>query len=207
MAGKKGKVDDIMERRIHLCKVITEFNDKGIRPTRQMLLKRMRDDGYNISNDTLHRDWVHEMRSNTFLRDLGESTLSHYIEEVFADIDSMKEYFYKWMENPPTIKEQTNVPRLDKKGNIMTDNKGNMLYTIEKQIVETISPITIMEILAKSVQLRIAVLKGDIVNTAWAMLADNFDELKKKVEAQAKELEQYKNEPTKQRDSLEKDWK
>lgn len=84
-------VNDIVTRQQVLADIIFDLKSENKSDKPKVLLKLMKEKGYDIDRSTLYRDRVAINQRNNFVRDLSESNYSYYIESMWSDIELVKQ--------------------------------------------------------------------------------------------------------------------
>lgn len=165
---KGSAVQDIQERRNELNTIISNFETRGKKFTKKILVEELAKKGFRIDARTLYRDLVVIMKDDSFVRDLAKSTYSAYIHRIFDEIDGYDEKIHEWMEDPP--KTHKRILEYDQ-SHPMAKPK------IKRVIEETTSKTEILKLGLRIQEFRINALKGDLVNTSVALLSKDFQRL------------------------------
>ncbi len=80
-------VNDIVTRQHMLAEIIFKLNSEHKPCGPKVLLKLMKEKGYDVDRSTICRDRLAINRRNNFLKDLAESNYSFYIESMWSDIE------------------------------------------------------------------------------------------------------------------------
>lgn len=92
-------VNDIVTRQHTLEEIISNLKSENIPVTPKILLEKMKKKGYKIDRSTLYRDRLAVNQRNSFLRDLSESNYSDYVENMWNDIEFVKQEAHEMMKN------------------------------------------------------------------------------------------------------------
>lgn len=102
----------IFRRQSALKKIFVEFDKRHERPTNRKLLDRLKNEGYNISYDTLLDDKKEIFKTSKFVENLASNSYSRTIEECYNDIVSVslkaRQIYDKLSLSKKVIEEHTN---------------------------------------------------------------------------------------------------
>ena len=80
-------IDDTIQRRQALAKIVVDFRSNKRQVTRYSLQPVLKEAGFDVSFATIYRDLTSLNRDNTYVRDLSESNYSAYQEEIAESLD------------------------------------------------------------------------------------------------------------------------
>ncbi len=166
----KRKVEDVVQRQIALAEILDGYRKRGISPRRHALLTDLEAKGFPVTVATLYRDRTSLNRHNSFIRDLTESNLSAYMEEIYdrltwVEEEAAKQYDQKWTMNQV-------IKRRGPKGEEIEQHSTSEIAQPKAQFLSVIS---------KAQELKHKLLVGDNTQLSAALLAEKFQKMKEEL--------------------------
>lgn len=188
MRSKGTTVEDINLRRDVLAKIISDLKVEGVPVTKKILVEKMAKKGYKMDDSTLHRDRTELNKKNTFVRDMGESNYSSYIEEIATTLDyvtneALAIYEAEW--NKVAVNTKTKGGRIVK-GRVVGGETVFHERKAEKNALH--AKIQALRIINDATKCKLELLKGDTINISVALLGQKLNKLKDEVHDKTNQL-------------------
>jgi len=190
MKTKDSNSTTIEKRRKALRRIISDYGQKGKKPSRKELLFELAKKGFKIDLSTLYRDKTSINGENSFLRDIAEANYSVYVEEMWDNLDFIIE---NSIENYHKNFPITKTTKHEKNGEIET--------TIQTIKNNPDSKQKFLRLILDATMEKASLIKGDTINFSVAFLSKKLhkfeDELslyKTDVEQKTREIENFKEE-------------
>lgn len=174
MARTKDTTDsDLRKRRSMFQQAMSDFENSGIPFKRKHIIEIMRKGDYpDYNTDKYYSDWGYVAKENTFVRSLTEGAYSRYVQDIYSKLLEYQEQLSDWQKEPPKIYRQTIES--------LKQSDGNPRVT--RTIVTTVSPIVISNLGLQITKALLSLVKGDVMDTSFAIVQDEVESLRKKLE-------------------------
>jgi len=101
---KRAKVEEVINRRIELAKIIEEFQKEGKLITRHSLIAELKKKGFTSDRYILYNDRTELNKGDTFIRDLTESNFSQMMRDIYntlswVETQALEQYEREWTNN------------------------------------------------------------------------------------------------------------
>jgi len=176
----------IEKRRKALRRIISNYGQKGEKPSRKDLLFELSKKGFKIDLSTLYRDKTKINEESSFLRDIAETNYSAYVEEMWENLDFVIENSIEiYHKNFPITK----TTKHEKNGKIETTIQTIKNHPESKQ--------KFLRLILDATMEKVSLFSGSTINFSVAFLSKKMHQFKAENEQYKFELAQITEELTK----------
>jgi len=169
---KRAKVEEVINRRIELAKIIEQFQKEGKLITRHSLIAELKKKGFTSDRYILYNDRTELNKGNSFIRNLTESNFSQMMQDIYQNLswveeEAIKQYNRKW----------TNSKTVEKVLEIKTKTIS------EKHTTEEIAQpkVAFLRIIMDIQKLKYEFLTGPNIQLSAALLSQRFQQMQQEL--------------------------
>lgn len=189
----KRSVRDVIIRLDYMQKLAERLHKEN-RYSKKVLFAEMQKKYKTYSQATFYRDLTEINQDNTFVRDIVESNFSSMVEENYRSLEKIEDNVEEWEKSPPQIRKD--YVEYEETGNLIKNKQGKLdkevRSILKKSVIETMSPLTILQFKVDIIRFKLEILKGNIVDTSIALITNKFERMEEELAQKDVELQKLK---------------